>query len=225
MVMSAYFRSLSGSFQTDPPGLAHPVLIELADQHIPPGEEISSRSPGQNSLSFPSGKRTSTTTYTFPRSSPQPRCTELFTCPLPLHFRQVWSQSAQRIAWVTPISPWRCTPTLTSCPTRRPKLSRHPLARPAGHLRYPAPEARRPRETRPAPPWTRLDNHDPRPLLALDTQYGKACGGRNGRSVGLGDLLLPFAPLGRWIGAQFQREAVRPHRLPHHVFLASSLLR
>jgi hypothetical protein len=68
MVMSAYFRSLSESFQTAPPGLTHPVLIELADQHLPPGvgEETSSRSPGQNSLSFPSGKRTSTTTYSFP---------------------------------------------------------------------------------------------------------------------------------------------------------------
>ena len=66
MVMSAYFKSPSESFQTAPPGLTHPMLIEFADQHIPPGEEISSRSPGQNSLSFPSGKRTSTTTYTFP---------------------------------------------------------------------------------------------------------------------------------------------------------------
>lgn len=160
MVMAAYFRSLSGSFSIDPPGLAHPVLTELADQHMPPGEETSSWSPGQNSLSFPSGKRTSMTTYSFPRSNPQPRrrdlcallscgalapslayllvkpwvswlreslgvnpqacfsrvdkddysntgsvCTELFTHPSPLHFRQAWSPSAYRTAWVTPISP------------------------------------------------------------------------------------------------------------------------
>jgi hypothetical protein len=83
MVMSAYFKSPSESFQTAPPELTHPGLIEIADQHMPPGEETSSRSLGQNSLSFPSRKRTSTTTYSFPRSSPQPRCTELFTCPLP----------------------------------------------------------------------------------------------------------------------------------------------
>jgi hypothetical protein len=84
MVMSAYFKSPSESFQTAPPELTHPGLIEIADQHMPTGEETSARSLGQNSLSFPSRKRTSTTTYSFPRSSPQPRCTELFTCPLSL---------------------------------------------------------------------------------------------------------------------------------------------
>ena len=66
MVMSAYFKSPSKSFQTAPSELAHPGLIEIADQHMPPGEETSSRSLGQNSLSFPSRKRTSTTTYSFP---------------------------------------------------------------------------------------------------------------------------------------------------------------
>jgi hypothetical protein len=89
MVMSAYFKSPSESLQTAPPELTHPGLIEIADQHMPTGEETSARSLGQNSLSCPSRKRTSTTTYSFPRSNPQLRCTELFTCPLPLHIRQV----------------------------------------------------------------------------------------------------------------------------------------
>jgi hypothetical protein len=107
MVMSAYFKSPSESFQTAPPELTHPGLIEIADQHMPTGEETSSRSLGQNSLSFPSRKRTSATTYSFPVAQPTTSLHRVIHLSPALHFRQVWSQSAHRIAWVTPISPWR----------------------------------------------------------------------------------------------------------------------
>src|SRR5215207_1822396 len=36
-------------------------------------------------------------------------------------------------------------------------------------------------------------NHDPRPLLPLDTQHGKARCRRDERGLGLGDLPLPFS--------------------------------
>src|SRR3712207_2766764 len=45
--------------------------------------------------------------------------------------------------------------------------------------------ALRPPETPTASSRARLDNHDPRPLLALDTQHGKAHRRRHGRSLGV----------------------------------------
>ena len=63
--------------------------------------------------------------------------------------------------------------------------SPYPLARSQAHLRYPPSGARRPPETRTASSRARLDNHDPRPLLALDTQHGKARRRRHGRGLGV----------------------------------------
>ena len=60
------------------------------------------------------------------------------------------------------------------------------LARSKAHLRHPAAGARRSSKIGPASSWARLDNHDPRSLLASDTFHGKACRRRHGRGFGIG---------------------------------------
>ena len=95
MVMSAYFKSPSESFQTAPPELTPPGLIEIADQHMPTGEETSSRSLGQNSLSFPSRKRTSTTTYLFPVAAHNLVVQSYSLVPCPSHQTGVEPKCAQ----------------------------------------------------------------------------------------------------------------------------------
>ena len=65
-------------------------------------------------------------------------------------------------------------------------------------MRHPVVGARRSPEVGPAPPWARLDNHDPRSLFALDPQHGKARRRRHGRDLGLkstADLLLTKPPM------------------------------
>jgi hypothetical protein len=71
-------------------------------------------------------------------------------------------------------------------------------ARATTPLRYPPSGARRTPETRTASARARLDNHDPRPLLALDTLRGKARRRRHGRVLELestADVLLTKPPM------------------------------
>ena len=52
--------------------------------------------------------------------------------------------------------------------------------------------------------------------LSLDTEHGQTCRRRDGRSVGLADLLVPFASP-RWrVGAQPQGDVGGLHGLPNH---------
>src|SRR5215212_1540702 len=81
----------------------------------------------------------------------------------------------------------------------------HSLARSQAHMCHVASGTWRPPETGPAYSVTRLDNHDPRPLLALDTQHGKARRRWHGRSFGIestADVLLT-KPLARTSGLFF----------------------
>jgi hypothetical protein len=72
------------------------------------------------------------------------------------------------------------------------------LTRAQAHLRYPAARAERSPDVGPAPFRARQHNHDPRSLLALDTQHGKTRCRRYGRSLELvatADVPLPKAPI------------------------------
>src|SRR5215210_1931669 len=68
----------------------------------------------------------------------------------------------------------RCFPSMLALEPLRRDLALHTLARSQTHVLYSLALSWYPADASSIPAWARLFNYDPRPLLALDTQHGKA---------------------------------------------------
>src|SRR3712207_2429896 len=78
-----------------------------------------------------------------------------------------------------------CFPSMLALEPLRRALALHTPARSQTHVLYYLPLSWYPADASSIPAWARLFNYDPPPLLAPDTQHGKACCGRHGRGLGI----------------------------------------